>query len=60
MMSEFIQFTHPYLGFICLVVVLAERGYQMAARNEWEKLKKQAIDRDLAEYDRNTGQFMWK
>ena len=59
-MQHFIEFTHPWLAYLTLVLVLAERSYQMAVKNEWEKLKKQAIDRDLAKYDKHTGQFVWK
>lgn len=59
-MLEIIEFMHPYLSFITLAIFLANSAYQISVKNDLEKLKSKAIELDFAEYEKDTGKWVWK
>jgi hypothetical protein len=60
MMTELINFMHPYVAFTALVLVIAEKAHSMAIRDAAEELRVKAIELGYGYKDPDNGQFKWR
>lgn len=47
-------------GVICLAVIVVTSVFAAGAKWRDEVIRKQMVDRGLAEYDQKTGEWRWK
>jgi len=57
LITELINFMHPYLAFITLSVVLAAFGYWLGVENDLERMIRKAKEHQVYVFDKKLGQW---